>query len=239
MWMSFRIKHSFSTQALVADLGWNHQIFFYSIVDKSTDFNTINKVTVKVSSNELEHGPISMATLGTRQIDGSVDEVDFHFLANDCKTANTEDCMSDRSIEVKIRLYDIDVKVTDAFGRSSEDKCHIIIVPNCDYKYDDNCVSLSKEHLKYHGDEIDKHDHIKKSKRDKKYYSLEYLSDLASQSSIRRDVTSLQLVYDFDVAPSNNTVSRSLNEDKVEPNLRQGSGQERRRSAMTRIGSRG
>ena len=37
----------------------------------------------------------------------------------------------------------------------------------------------------------------------KDYYDLEFLSDLASQSTVRRDISSLHLVWKFDVTPSN------------------------------------
>ena len=43
----------------------------------------MNKIAIKVTSNELEYGAVPMATLNLRQEDNLDDQVDFQFLSNE------------------------------------------------------------------------------------------------------------------------------------------------------------
>ena len=41
-------------------------------------------------------------------------------------------CLTDPSVDLKIRFYDITVTATDSAGNTGADTCKVIIVPSCD-----------------------------------------------------------------------------------------------------------
>jgi hypothetical protein len=195
--------------------------YFYEVMDKSTDFNNENSIVVKVSTNEAELGDIPMATLDIKRDISSFEEIELNYLANDCEHSETDLCLKDSSIETKIRFYEIDVNVTDKFGRSDSDTCYIVIVPKCkgnkssksDPAEESFCTSFLEQHHKYHHDKHADLDHShhsekypEKLKYDKNhpkghYLNLEYLSQLVKSSTTRRDIVSLHSVWRFSVAP--------------------------------------
>jgi len=198
-------------------IGLEKSNYFYEVMDKSTDFNTENSVVVKVSANEGELGDLPMATLNIkRNISSFAEEVELNYLADDCEHSQTDLCLKDSSIETKIRFYEINVNVTDKFGRSDSDTCYIVIVPKCKKNKaseDPTCTSFLEEHHKYHHDKHDGLDHshhdIKDPDKLKKrnnhpggnYLNLEYLSQLVKTSTVRRDIGFVQSVWKFDVDP--------------------------------------
>ena len=156
-----------------------------------------------MKSNELELGDMS-AGLVEEQFAGSVEQSLMYYAPTSChgnyppkrqqkSKAKSSRCKDDPSIEVKIRFYEIKVTATDSAGRQDSDTCRVIMVPRCkknsmpkstktnpggeevcqDYHFLKDHDS-NEQHTNHHHHH---HHH---------FYKLDYMSRVASQSSVRR-----------------------------------------------------
>lgn len=135
----------------------------------------------------------------------TVQQVEFQFLANDCddlksKSKESVSCYEDPSIETSMRFYEINVQVTDVYGRSDDDTCYVIIVPRCKSKYD-NCSKYSEHYQKYRGEMLSnggKGGNNGYSYPKGYYFNLDYLSTVAqSSTNLNGYLNTMHLIWNF------------------------------------------
>ena len=74
-----------------------------------------------------------MASLYPYQFKNVVKQVEVLFAPTSCdiQSFNSLTCLKDIGISPRIRLYEIDVTVTDSANRKGSAQCRVIIVPPC------------------------------------------------------------------------------------------------------------
>lgn len=134
-------------------------------------------VDVTVKSNEFVDDDV-IAIFANLQESGFNKQAQFLYSPKSCDYSSY-DCVQDKSIELKIRFYEISVVATDLAGHAGRDTCRVIIVPSCS-RYDEGCELSDNNPHKY-------------------YYKRDYLNWIVNQSVVRYDVTSTTMKWEQDL----------------------------------------